>query len=65
MFYRDSEGNGLVLKEEPFQQTDDCGLCGKVGTSAAVVGEGTAVSVGAGVLVGIAVAVGGMTIRVT
>jgi hypothetical protein len=28
--------NGLVLREEPFQTTDDCELCGVVGASAAI-----------------------------
>lgn len=36
IFYRDVEGNALVVKEAPFQQSDDCELCGKVGASAPV-----------------------------
>lgn len=36
LFYRDDEMNGFVLREEPFQQSDDCELCGKVGASAGV-----------------------------
>ena len=34
--YRQGEGNGLVLKQEPFQTTEDCELCYTVGTSANV-----------------------------
>lgn len=36
LFYRYIETNGLVLREEPFQRTEDCELCGEVGSSAAV-----------------------------
>lgn len=36
LFYRDADMNGVVLREQPFQQIDDCELCGKVGASAAV-----------------------------
>lgn len=36
IFYRDVETNGLVLREQPFKQVDDCELCGKVGASAAI-----------------------------
>jgi hypothetical protein len=35
IFYRyGEETNGLVVREEPFDQTDDCELCGKVGQGA-------------------------------
>lgn len=36
IFYKYVDTNGLVLREEPYQQTDDCELCGVVGASAAV-----------------------------
>lgn len=36
IFFRDVETNGLVLREEPFKQADDCELCGKVGATAAI-----------------------------
>ena len=41
IFYRENQGgpdntNGLVLREEPFQKTDACELCGVVGASASV-----------------------------
>lgn len=36
LFYRYIETNALVLRQEPFQQTDDCELCGWVGASAAI-----------------------------
>lgn len=38
LFYRDADMNGVVLREQPFQQIDDCDLCGKVGASASVEG---------------------------
>ena len=36
IFYRDEFTNGLILKQEPFQETADCELCDIVGASAAV-----------------------------
>jgi hypothetical protein len=36
IFYRYVYTNGLVLKQEPIQKTEDCDLCGAVGASAAV-----------------------------
>jgi len=36
LFYRYAETNGLVLREEPVQISDECELCGSVGASAAV-----------------------------
>jgi hypothetical protein len=36
IFYRDVNTNGLVLKQEPFQEAGECDLCGKVGASASV-----------------------------
>jgi hypothetical protein len=36
LFYKYVDTNGLVLREEPFQPTDECELCGVVGASAAV-----------------------------
>ncbi len=36
LFYRFEGTNGLVLRQEPFQQADDCELCGEVGASAEI-----------------------------
>jgi hypothetical protein len=36
IFFRDQETNGLVLKQEPIQQAEDCTLCDKVGASASI-----------------------------
>ena len=36
LFYKYGEMGGFTLREEPFQQVDDCELCGKVGASASV-----------------------------
>ncbi|MEA4907471.1 MAG: hypothetical protein GYA17_02635 [Chloroflexi bacterium] len=36
IFYRYEDTNGLVLREEPYQLSEDCELCGLVGDSAVV-----------------------------
>ena len=36
VFYQSVDTNGFVLKQEPFQTTNECELCGEVGASAAV-----------------------------
>jgi hypothetical protein len=36
IFYREVETNGLVLRQESYQTSDDCELCGVVGDSAVI-----------------------------
>lgn len=36
IFYRYVDTNGLVLRQEPVPMTDECELCGKVGTDTAI-----------------------------
>ncbi len=36
IFYRYVQSNGLVIREEPYVNTEDCELCGEVGASADV-----------------------------